>query len=118
MQVRKAVRKDFINICIRERRVKQKSHCYADEEHGNGHQKNMRRVCEYTCDFVPTEQLSIFAISVGITTPIIGKVSAICIALLLIEKPKISGRGRDETECSQPNGRGKGSLLNEPVKDT
>jgi hypothetical protein len=63
-----------------------KSHRYTEEEQGNGHQKNMRRICENTCDFAPTEHLRIFAISVGVTTPIIGKVSAICLALLLSEK--------------------------------
>jgi hypothetical protein len=96
----------------------EKSHRYADEEHGNDHQKNVRRVCEYTCDFAPTEHLSIFAISVGVTTPIIDKVSAICIALLLSKKPEISGRGRDETECGQPKSRGKSSLLSKAIKNT
>jgi len=67
------------------------SHRYAVEEQGDGHHKNMRRICEDTCDFAPTEHLFIFAIGVGVTTPIICKVSAIHLALLLGEKPDTSG---------------------------
>jgi hypothetical protein len=69
----------------------EQNHRYAREEQGKGHQSNMRRICENTCDFAPTEYFIIFAISVGITTPIISKVSAIGLALLLSEKPDISG---------------------------
>jgi hypothetical protein len=75
------------------------SHRYAVEEQGNGHHENMRRICENTCDFAPTEHLFIFAIGVRVTAPIICKVSAIHLALLLSEKPDTSGRGRDETDC-------------------
>ena len=67
------------------------SHRYAVEEQGDGHHKNMRRICEDTCDFAPTEHLFIFAIGVGVTTPIICKVSAIHLALLLGEKLDTSG---------------------------
>jgi hypothetical protein len=67
------------------------SHRYAVEEQGNGRHKSMRRICENTCDFAPTEHLFIFAIGVGVTTPIICKVSAIHLALLLGEKLDTSG---------------------------
>jgi len=67
------------------------SHRYAVEEHGNGRQKNMRRICENTCDFAPTEHLFIFAINVGVTTPVICEVPAIHLAFLLGEKPDTSG---------------------------
>jgi len=77
----------------------------------------MRRICENTCNFAPTECLIVFAIGVGVTTPIISKVSAICLALLLIEKPDISGRGRDEKNCGEPKGGGEGSLLSQALKD-
>jgi hypothetical protein len=69
----------------------EESHRYATEEHGNAHHKNVRRVCEDTCDFAPTKHLIVFAIHVGVTTPIIGKVSAIVLALFLGEKSDISG---------------------------
>jgi hypothetical protein len=71
----------------------------------------MRRIHENTCDFAPTEHLIVLTIGVGITAPIISKVSAICIALLLSEKPDIPGRGRDEKDCGQPKCGSKGSLL-------
>jgi len=67
------------------------SHRYAVEEQGNGHYKNMRRICENTCDFAPNEHLFIFAIGVDVTTPIFCKVSAIHLALLLSEKLDASG---------------------------
>jgi hypothetical protein len=41
------------------------------------------RICEYAGDFIPTELL--IAIDIGITTPIIRKVSAICLALIFGE---------------------------------
>ena len=71
----------------------------------------MRRICENTCDLAPTEHLIVLAIGVGITAPIISKVLAICLALLISEKPDISGRGRDEKDCGQPKGGGERSLL-------
>ena len=77
----------------------------------------MRRICKNTCDFAPTEYLVVFAIGVGITTPIISKVLAIYLALLLGEKPDISGRGRDEKDCGQPKSGSEGSLLNQSLKD-
>ncbi len=77
----------------------------------------MRRICENTCDFAPTEHLIVFAIGVGITAPIISKVLAICLALLLSEKPNISGRSRDEKDCGQPKGGSEGSLLSQALKD-
>ena len=54
----------------------EQSHRYAVEEQENGCHKNMRRICEDTCDFAPAEHLIVFAIRVGITTPIIGQISA------------------------------------------
>jgi hypothetical protein len=77
----------------------------------------MRRICEYTCDFAPTEYLIISAIGVGVTTPVIGKVSAICLAFLLSQNPDMSGRRRDKIECCQPKSGCKGTLLSKPVKD-
>jgi hypothetical protein len=47
------------------------------------------RVYECAGDFIPTKFL-IFAIGIGVTAPIIGKVSAICLALLFGEKFNIS----------------------------
>jgi len=44
------------------------------------------RIGEYAGDFIPTEDLVIFAIGVSVTTPIIGKVSTICLALLFSEQ--------------------------------
>jgi hypothetical protein len=44
------------------------------------------RVYECAGDFIPTKFLLIFAIGIGVTAPIIGKVSAICLALLFGEK--------------------------------
>jgi hypothetical protein len=69
----------------------ERSHRYAVEEQGNGHHKNMRRICENTCNFAPTEYLFIFTIGVGVPTPIICKVLAIYLALLLSEKLDTSG---------------------------
>jgi hypothetical protein len=77
----------------------------------------MRRICENTCDFAPTEYLIVFAIGIGITTPIISKVLAICLALLLSEKLDISGRGRDEKDCGQSKGGSEGSLLSRALND-
>jgi hypothetical protein len=73
----------------------------------------MRRICENTCDFAPTEHLIVFAIGVGITAPIINKVSAIYLTLFLGEKLDISGRGRDKKDRGQPKGGGEGSLLSQ-----
>ena len=61
----------------------EESHRCAIEEQGKAHHENVRRVCEDTCDFAPTEHFIVFAIRVGVTTPIIGKVSAVCLALFL-----------------------------------
>jgi hypothetical protein len=93
------------------------SHRYAVEEEGKGHKKNMRRICENACDFAPAEHFIVLAIGVGITAPIISKVLAIRLALLIGEKPDIFGRGRDEKDCGQPEGGSEGSLLNQALKD-
>ena len=77
----------------------------------------MRRICENTSDFAPTEHFIAFAIRVGITAPIICKVSAICFALLLSETPDIPGRGRDEKDRNQPKGGSKGTLLSRAFKN-
>ena len=78
----------------------------------------MRRICKNTCDFAPTEHLVVFAIGISIAAPIISKVLAIYLALLLSEKPDIPGRGRDDKDCGQPKEGREGSLLSEVFKDT
>jgi hypothetical protein len=55
----------------------EQSHRYAVEEQESGCHKNMRRICEDTCDFAPAEHLIVLAIRVGVTTPIIRQISAI-----------------------------------------
>jgi hypothetical protein len=91
VQIGKAIKLSVKNSSVFASEKEEQSHRYAREEHGKGHQGNMRRVCENTCNLAPTEHLIIFAIGVSVTTPIISKVSAICLALLLSEKPDISG---------------------------
>lgn len=99
VQIGKAVKLSDDNSSIFVLENAEHSYRYAAEEQGNGHHKNMWRICENTCDFAPTEHLFIFAIGVGVTTPIICKVPAIHLALLLGEKFDSSGRGRDEKDC-------------------
>jgi len=117
VQIGKTIKLSDDNTSIYTLENAEHSHRYAVEEQGNGHHKNMRRICESTCDFTPTEHLFIFAIRVGVTTPIIRKVLAIHLALFLSKKLDISGRGRGDTDCSKSKGRGEGSLLREALKD-
>jgi hypothetical protein len=91
VQIGKAVKLSDDNSSIFVLENAEHSHRYTAEEQGDGHHKNMRRICENTCDFAPTEHLFIFAIGVGVTTPIFCKVSAIHLALLLSEKLDTSG---------------------------
>jgi hypothetical protein len=91
LQIGKAVKLSDDNASIFVLENAEHSHRYAAEEQGNGQHKNMRRIFENTCDFAPTEHLFIFAIGVGVTTPIFCKVSAIHLALLLSEKLDTSG---------------------------
>jgi hypothetical protein len=91
VQIGKAVKLSDDNSSIFVLENVEHSHRYAIEEQGNGHHKNMRRICENTCDFAPTEHLFVFAIGVGVTTPIFRKVSAIYLALLLSKKLDTSG---------------------------
>jgi hypothetical protein len=113
VQIGKAVKLSGDNSLIFVLENAEHSHRHAVEEQGNGHRKNMRRICENTCDFAPAEHLFIFAIGVGVTTPIICKVSAIHLALLLSKNLDSSGRGGDETGSGEPKGGGEGSLLRE-----
>ena len=89
-QVRKPVRWVINNLIYALEGV-EKIHRYAIEEQGKAHHKNVRRVCEDTCDLAPSEHLIVFAIRVRVTTLIIGKVSAIGLALFLGEKSDTSG---------------------------
>lgn len=63
----------------------EQTHSYAAEKQGKRKEKNMGCIREYTRHFTPTKHLIIFAIGVSVTTPIFGKVSAICLALLFSE---------------------------------
>jgi len=75
------------------------------------------RICECASDFIPTEHLLIFAIGIGVTTPIIDEVSAICLALLFGEKFDGSRRSGDETPSKKTKGDGDDSLLSKGVDD-
>jgi hypothetical protein len=83
VQIGKSVKLSDNNSSIFALENAEQSHRYAVEEHGKAHHKNMRRICENTCDFAPTKHLIVFAIRVGVTTPIIGQISAIYLALFL-----------------------------------
>jgi hypothetical protein len=75
----------------------------------------VRRIYECASDLTPTEFLLILAIGVGVTTPIIGKISAICFSLFLSKKFDVSGRRGDEIENSKAKGASESSLLGEGV---
>lgn len=60
------------------------------EEQGNCEHENVGCICERAGDFTPTEYLLMFAVGVSVTTPIIRKVSAICLALFFGEKFDVS----------------------------
>jgi hypothetical protein len=87
------------------------AHRHAVAEQGNGEQQNVGRICEYASDFTPTEHLLIFAIGVSVATPIFGKVSAICFALLFGEKFDTSRRHGDKKESGKPKDDSEDSLL-------
>ena len=77
----------------------------------------MGRICECAGDFIPTELLLMFAIGISVTTPIIGKVSAICLALLFGEKFDGSRRNGDEIPSQKTKGDGGDTLLSKCVDD-
>jgi len=70
-------------------------------------------MCENTSNLAPTELLGMLAIGISVTTPIIGKVSAISLALLFGEKSDVSGCGRDKRKSGEPKDSGERSFLSE-----
>jgi hypothetical protein len=65
------------------------THRCAIEEQGEKKHKDVGRIRERTCDFAPTEYLLIGPVGVGVTTPVISKVSAICLTLVVCEEPDV-----------------------------
>ena len=62
------------------------SHRCAGEKKGKKKHKDVGGIRERACDFAPTEYLFIGAISVSVATPVVSKVTAICLALLFCEE--------------------------------
>jgi hypothetical protein len=93
------------------------THRCAIEEQGDKKYEDVGRIRDRTGDFAPTEHPLIGPISVGVATPVISKVSAICLALVFCEEPDGPRRIRDEEESSKSKSDGEGPFLSHVVRN-